>query len=61
MLLQPVLGLSNGSDDALESVGHVGEVGDATADDQDLSVGMRMTTHQVNDCLGVFVSLKKKF
>ena len=45
VLLQPVLGLSDGSDDALESVSHVGEVGDAAADDQDLTLGMGVTTH----------------
>ena len=37
VLLELVLGLPDGPDDALERVGHIGEVGDATSYDEDLN------------------------
>ena len=55
--LQFVLGLLDGPDDALESVGDVGEVGDASADDKKFALGMGMAAHQVDNRFGVFVSL----
>ena len=60
VLLQLGLGLLDGLDDALERVRHVGEVGDAAADDQELAVRVGMTAHQVDDGLGVLISLQHK-
>ena len=59
--LEFVLGLLDGPDDTLESVGDVGEVGDASTDDQDLALGMRMAAHQVDNSFRVFISLLNKF
>ena len=44
-------------DDALEGGRHVGEVGDAAADEQHLAVGVLLLGHQVEDGLGVLVRL----
>lgn len=49
---------SEGADDALEGGGYVGEVGNAAADEEDLTLGpQRGTEHEVEDGAGVVVGL----
>jgi hypothetical protein len=50
----------DGPDDAAQGVCHVGEVGDAAADDEDFAVRVRMPAHQVEDGLGVLVGLRDR-
>ena len=50
--------LPKGTDDTLEGSGNVSEVGYTTANDQDLSIGVGLSTSdEVKDGFGVFVSL----
>ena len=52
------LELRKGTDDTLESSGNVGEVGDTTANDQDLSIRVRFSSgNKVENGFGVFVGL----
>lgn len=46
-------------DDTLEGAGNVGEVGNATANEEDFAlVGHGSAEHQVQDCAGIVVSLR---
>jgi len=52
------LELFESADDTLEGSGNVGEVGNTTANDQDLSLGVRLSaSDEVKDGFGVFVCL----
>ena len=52
------LELLEGTDDTLEGSGDIGEVGNATTNDQDLSLGVGLSTcDEVEDSFGVFVGL----
>jgi hypothetical protein len=50
MVDQGGLVLLESADDALESCSDVGEVGDTTADDQDLALRVRFSTSDQIDC-----------
>jgi hypothetical protein len=50
--------VSEGSDDTLEGAGNVGEVGNTTADEENLALlGLRGSEHEVEDSSGVVVGL----
>lgn len=56
-LFQLDLKLLQGSDDAFERGGHVGEVGNASTNDQDLATRIHLPGHEGEEGLGVVVGL----